>query len=123
MKAEALKVLGVIARNEVEAYERENVTSDLKSLPQSLCPSARAVPASLDALKDYKPNDADFANDPGWKCLRFTLVANAPFQFEVVVDKDVAHIFARRPDVELELVAKVEKKHVVVASAPIERAR
>lgn len=57
----------------------------MERTPPELCPSAPAVPASLDALKSGPWSSAADAWDaPGWKCARFTLTGSPQyFQYEL----------------------------------------
>lgn len=109
----AKKTIGHIAKDMVAAYERE--TGDGK---HRLCPSAKPIPAKLDAKgASYTSKPADW-NDPGWKCLKFELSAAQDFQYEVKVQGTTFTVVGRRGGadaVEYTLTGKVDGGRVIIA--------
>ncbi len=117
----ARRTLAAIARSEAAAFERESPSG----ATHQMCPSAHAVPASLDALApSYASKPTEWRTDAGWSCLRFEIIAPQAFQYEVASDGKSFHAFARVRDgaatVELDLAGEVNGNALVIAPDAIE---
>ncbi|HVZ31877.1 MAG TPA: type II secretion system protein [Polyangiaceae bacterium] len=86
--AEARMALGRIAKDAQTAWERESMPGTVLSLgsaaanSHSLCPTSSAVPTAVPANAKYQSSPADWSNDAGWKCLKFTMDGPQYFQYQ-----------------------------------------
>jgi type IV pilus assembly protein PilA len=80
-RIEATSTLGALARGAVAAYEaRASETGK-----GELCPSARSpIPASIQQVsaKKYQSAPTEWANDPGFSCLRFEMTTPQYYQYD-----------------------------------------
>ncbi|MBK8257598.1 MAG: hypothetical protein IPK82_33630 [Polyangiaceae bacterium] len=133
MKRDTVSYLGQSRENEAKMNLRRVMVGLMGAIekdPQKFCPSASAVPPSLDAVKTspYSSKPEDWQSE-GWKCVRLDL-SGAPqvFQYELVtnVSEKTYTVIARGypvqggPSTELYIEGKVDHG-AVDPSTPILR--
>jgi hypothetical protein len=129
-EAEAKNALGQIAKDMAVAFEREELApGPLKpgartNIVKKLCPSAKPIPAKLDAVTDktYQSKSDEWNKDKGWFCLKFEINQPQAWQYEVKADAKSFTVFARRMEkgtlVEYSLPGKIEPKTNELQVAP-----
>ncbi len=77
---EAKRVVGLMARSAVGAFEREQIGPER----HALCKTAAPVPAKLPNVSEpYKSSDSDWGGDDqtGWRCLKILITDPVPAQY------------------------------------------
>jgi type IV pilus assembly protein PilA len=92
--AEARTALGRISKDAAAAYEREQMAAGVMNpgstatIGRTLCPSAEdSVPDSQAKIKGmkYQSRPADWSDDAGWACLRFSMQGPQYFMYNYSV--------------------------------------
>jgi type IV pilus assembly protein PilA len=90
---EARNSLGQISKDAATAFEKERGTATVvpiggsSELLRTLCPTSSLVPKSQTSIQSskYQSAPSDWAGDPGWACLKFSLEQPQYYMYQYVI--------------------------------------
>lgn len=96
--AEATNALGSIQQEAVQAYNKESTPAGIAvgaatGASHALCPSGKQIPTAVPSNKKYTADPtADFATDPGFSCLGFSMNQPQYFSYQYEAGKTVSSV-------------------------------
>ncbi|HEY6723177.1 MAG TPA: fimbiral protein pilA, partial [Polyangiaceae bacterium] len=92
--AEARQALGAISKGaraafDGEVFEKTDIIpagDSVKGAGGALCPEAAPIPTAVPAGEKYQSTDADWDDDAGWSCLKFSMSGPQYFQYDYSLD-------------------------------------